>query len=190
MHSFLLWLWRAGMGVCCVFSNLFGDTASLRRRCLKGSMDWIRFCMSNLLWDQFTTALGLTPMWKKPCGNEKDGGKGRGRCKQTAKGILGNSLSPSCPENNSLMSNHICTKCISHLSHSTVNTSVASAGRRTGSGVNQTYRHAMLFLAGLSLVTWKCIPTISLLQLVIPFDIRERAQTVIASFKLVKLNKT
>lgn len=50
------------MGVCCVCSNMFGDTASLRRRRLKGSMDRTRFCMSDLLWDQLTTALGLIPM--------------------------------------------------------------------------------------------------------------------------------
>lgn len=87
------------------------------------------------------------------------------------------------------MSNHICTKCISHLSHTTTNTSVASAGRRTGSGVNQTYRHAILSLPGLSLVKWEYICKISVLP-VIPFDIKERAWTVIASFKLVKLNKT
>lgn len=174
VHSLLLWLWRAGMGVCCVFSDMFGDTAS-SRRCLKGSMGRIRFCMSDLLWDQFTTALGLTPTWKKPRGNEKDGGKGKGCCKQTAKGILGNSLSLSCPQNNSLMSNHICTKCISHLSHSTANTSVASAGRRTGSGVTQTHRQAILSLPGLSLVKWEYISKISVLQLLIPFDIKERA---------------
>lgn len=64
IYFFLFWLWRAGMRVGCVYSNMFGDTASLSRRCLKGSMDRIRLCMSNLLWDQFTTALGLTPVKK------------------------------------------------------------------------------------------------------------------------------
>lgn len=87
------------------------------------------------------------------------------------------------------MSNDICTKCISHLSHTTANTSVGSAGRRTGSGVNQAYRHAILFLPGLDLVKWEYISEISALQLVIPFDIKGSAQAVIASFKLVKLNK-
>lgn len=58
-----------------------------------------RFCTSNLLSDQFTTVLELYSCVKKPCGNGKDRGKGRGGCKQTVKGILGNSLILSCPEN-------------------------------------------------------------------------------------------
>lgn len=97
LHFFLLWLWRAGMGIFCVYSNMFGDTAFLRRRCLKGSMDRIRFCMSNLLWDQFTTALGLTPMWKKPCGNEKDGGKGKRVLQADSQGNTGQFSNPELP---------------------------------------------------------------------------------------------
>lgn len=59
-----VWLWWQ-YTVFIIRCYKFGETASSRRQRLKGSLNRMRFCTSNLLWDQFTTAMELHSDVKK-----------------------------------------------------------------------------------------------------------------------------
>lgn len=156
-----VWLWWQ-YTVFIIRCYKFGETASSRRQRLKGSLNRMRFCTSNLLWDQFATAMELHSDVKKKTLWEWNGSrKGKRALQGDSKGNTGQFPHPELPRKLTHSSNHICTKCIPHLGHIT---SVASAGRSTGNGVNQTYGHATLFLPGLSLVKWEYIYNIPVFQ--------------------------